>query len=134
MYHFQVIKKRLYKPSLSRNFGTMNHLRNIINRRNVVKDPSKNVNLSEDFLMLMLKSHVLAAFMKYISMDTLESNLDCEELHKSIFLPTDDRKQILCRFIKHHLNDLVDVSATVGMEITLDPLKVKIMYITTVMR
>ena len=114
MYPFQVIWKRLYKPSSSRDFGTMNHLRNIINRRNVVKDPSKNVNSSEDFLMLMLKSHVLAAFMKYLSMDTLESTPDCEELHESIFLPADDRKQILYRFIKKHLNDLVDVSATVG--------------------
>ena len=86
MYHFQVIWKRLYKPPFFiLNFGTMNHLRNIINKRNVVKDPSKNVNLSEDFLMLMLTSHVLAAFMKYISMDTLQSIPDCEELHKSIF-------------------------------------------------
>ena len=31
-----------------------------------VKDPSKNVNSSEDFLMLRLK------FMKYLSMDTLD--------------------------------------------------------------
>ena len=52
-----------------------------------VKDPSKNVNSSEDFLMLRLK------FMKYLSMDTLESTHDCEELHESIFLPSDDRKE-----------------------------------------
>ena len=31
--------------------------------------------------------------MKYLCMDTLESTPDCEELHESIFLPSDDRKE-----------------------------------------
>ena len=39
----------------------MYHLRNGINRTNVPTDPSKNMNAAEDFMVLIIHAHVVAA-------------------------------------------------------------------------
>ena len=57
----QVIWKRLYNPSSGMEKGTMYHLRNGINRTNVPTDPSKNMNAAEDFMVLIIHAHVVAA-------------------------------------------------------------------------
>ena len=61
----QVIWTRLYKTDSSMDGGTMYKLRNLINRRNVVTDPKKDLNACEDFFELITKAHIiLAAAMK----------------------------------------------------------------------
>ena len=52
---------RLYKTNSSQDGGTLYQLRNLINRRNVVGDPKKDMNACEDFFELVTKAHVLAA-------------------------------------------------------------------------
>ena len=54
--------------------GTLYQLRNLINRRNVVSDPSNNVNACEDFLELVVTAHVLAAFMTILGMKCLSDD------------------------------------------------------------
>lgn len=54
------------------NAGTMYQLRNLINRRNVVKDPTDNVAACEEFFLLLTEAHILAAAMTLFSMKTLE--------------------------------------------------------------
>lgn len=52
--------------------GTMYQLRNLINRRNVVKNPTDNVSACEDFFLLLTEAHILAAAMTLFSMKELE--------------------------------------------------------------
>ena len=53
--------------------GTMQQLRNLINRRNVVCNPSKDVNASEDFFLLLVTCHILCAAIKIFKMDGIDS-------------------------------------------------------------
>lgn len=55
----------------------------LINRRNVVKDPSKSVAPCEEFFMLVVEAHVLAAAMHFFKMRSLEDTPSEE------FFPTD---------------------------------------------
>ena len=52
--------------------GTLFQLRNIINRRNVIKDPSKNVSACEEFFFLVTEAHILTAAMAVFQMESLE--------------------------------------------------------------
>ena len=47
-------------------------LRNLINRRNVVKDTKKNVVACEDFMLLLTEAHILAAATTLFGMESLE--------------------------------------------------------------
>jgi hypothetical protein len=51
---------RLYKDTDSTR-GTLKHMRNILNRSAVGKDPSKNVHAIEDLLEVVLAAYVLQA-------------------------------------------------------------------------
>ena len=52
--------------------GTLFQIRNLINRRNVVKDPTKNMNACEDFFTLLTESHILSAAMTVFEMSSFE--------------------------------------------------------------
>ena len=52
--------------------ATMYQLRNLINRRNIVKDPSKNVAASEDFILLLTEVHIVAAAMTVFGMESVD--------------------------------------------------------------
>ena len=67
----QVIWTRLYKTDSSQDGGTMYQLRNLINRRNVVTDPKKDMNACEDFFELITNAHILAAAMQKFNMNNL---------------------------------------------------------------
>ena len=49
--NLQVIWKQLYECSSSRDLVTLYQMRNLINRRNVVNDPTKNVAACEEFFL-----------------------------------------------------------------------------------
>ena len=70
--NFQVIWKRLYDTQSCVDFGTMYQLRNLINRRNVLTKPEKDVNANEDFLTSIVTSHFLAACMHKLGMKSVD--------------------------------------------------------------
>ena len=75
----QVIWKRLYKCSSSKDVGTLYQLRNLINRRNVVSDPTRDVTACEEFFLLVVEAHILYAAMDTFGMtsiDDVPSNTD----------------------------------------------------------
>ena len=75
----QVIWKRLYKFSSSKDVGTLYQLRNLINRRNVVSDPTRDVTACEEFFLLVVEAHILYAAMDTFGMtsiDEVPSNTD----------------------------------------------------------
>ena len=49
----------------------MAHLRNVINRRNVVKKPIDNFNACDDFFMTVVISHILVVAIKYLKLKSL---------------------------------------------------------------
>ena len=49
----------------------MYHLRNLINRRSVVKKPEKNVSACEEFFLLVVEAHICAAVMKVFEMSSV---------------------------------------------------------------
>ena len=51
----------------------MYHLRSLINRTNVPTDPQNNMNAAEDFLLLLLHTHIVAAANVIVSMNPTES-------------------------------------------------------------
>ena len=68
----QVIWKQLYRTSSGMDAGTMYQLRNLINRRNVVKTPKDSVAACEDFFLLLTEAHILAAAMTNFGMESLD--------------------------------------------------------------
>lgn len=60
----QVIWKPLYKTKSGMERGTMYQLRNLINRRNVVKKVKNDMNACEDFFDLIVTGHVIACTME----------------------------------------------------------------------
>ena len=57
----QVIWDMLYTEDSAADQCTLYQLRNLINRRNVPKDPKQDVNATEDFLQLVTDAHIVAA-------------------------------------------------------------------------
>ena len=58
--------------------GTLRQLQKVINRRNVKDEPKDNFSACEDYLLLVVKCHILCAAMEYLNMDSLESTPTCD--------------------------------------------------------
>lgn len=54
-----MIWKNLYSQS-SRDHGTLGHFKSLLNRASVSKDPKKDVNSTVDFLLTVVRGHLLA--------------------------------------------------------------------------
>ena len=80
-----------------RDQGTLYHLRNVINRRNVVDKPMNAVEACEDFFLLVVESHVLAAAMALFGMVATDNTPSNKQFFPagSEKLPPAERKQVL---------------------------------------
>ncbi len=50
----------------------MYQLKNLINRRNVIKKPMDNLDACENFIVLVAKAHILSAAMTIFNMNSLD--------------------------------------------------------------
>lgn len=102
--------QRLFKSGSSLEGGTLQQLRNLINRRNVsastkVKGHANDV---QDFLELVVKCHLVAVSMHYFSMDNVS-----DRPHTSAFpsnlkeLPTQQKWKILHNELCHIVDKYV---------------------------
>lgn len=57
----QLMWERLFTDKSKKEIGTMYHLKNLICRTVVPGDPEKNMNAAEDFMLLLVHTHVVAA-------------------------------------------------------------------------
>ena len=57
----QAIWKRLYWEDSSRDKGTLHHLKHVLNRTSVHKDPGKDLKAAEDFFTLVWEAQVMSA-------------------------------------------------------------------------
>jgi len=93
--------------------GTLYQLRNLINRRNVVSDPSNNVTACEDFFLMVVEAHILSAAMKVFEMKSVEdtpvrrlfpdgsSDLDSLQRRNIMILAIDE---VLKKFVDFNYN------------------------------
>ena len=101
---------RLYKGGSSLEGGTLQQLRNLINRRNIgaATNVVGHVNDVEDFLTLIIRCHVVAAVMHFFSMSSAD-----DEPHTSTFpaniatLPLDEQRKLfidrLCEIVDTYI-------------------------------
>lgn len=68
--------------------GTLQQLRNLINRRNVSLKPSSDIDAASNFLHLVGEAHIVAAATSYLNMQDLESVPE--------IFPTDESAVSLC--------------------------------------
>ena len=65
--------RQLYKYTSSQDGGTLFQLRNLINRRNVIKNVKNDMNATEDFFKDVGISHIVAAALSFFSMENINS-------------------------------------------------------------
>ncbi len=86
----------------SSDHGSLYQLRNILNRTNVVKDPTKNFNACDDFFQSIVSGHVIAAFEEVVPEDFDPS---------TYWMKSDsERKQLLFQFSSEIAEKFVDFS------------------------
>ena len=73
-FAYQVIWKRLYKPTSGLDGGTLFQLRNLINRKNVTQDVKKDMNACEDYFQLVTNAHIAAAVLDVMKVVSLSSS------------------------------------------------------------
>lgn len=89
-----MIWTRFYASS-SLDGGTLQQLRNLVNRRNVSSNPDKSFNATEDFFHLVGKAHIIAACLKYFKMSNAEAVPQENIPTEALLLPNDQRKVAL---------------------------------------
>lgn len=99
------------KTKSSCDVGTLMHLRNVINRRNIKSSPKDDVNAHEDFLQMIVESHILTAAMEFFGMETLQDDPSPHILPPSLNTHTKEEKNdILLSLCKALLSDHVNMS------------------------
>lgn len=71
MYILQVIWKYFFSTKSAAEHGTLYQLRNLVHRTNVVSDPAKDFNACDDFIVLVVTCHILAASLEVFGMKSL---------------------------------------------------------------
>ena len=87
----------------------MYQLRNLINRRNIVKKPVDAVAACEDFIVLVTEAHILSAAMTLFGMKNLDDHPTEEYFpEKSEELGSLQRRNIFILATKHLVHEFVD--------------------------
>ena len=110
----QAIWKKLYNPASGTDHGTLYQLRNLVQRRNVGQKPKKDFNAHDDFFNLVITSHILAAAMEILGMETLEDDpSECLFPPNIGTLSSTERKEVLQQVVSVIVNSYVDINPSV---------------------
>ncbi len=91
--------------------GTLYQLHNLINWRNVGKDPTRNVTAWEDFFLLAVEAHIVTAAMTVFEMSTTDDRPSKAHFPEdSSDLDTLKRRQIVMLAIQKVLGKSVQLS------------------------
>ena len=112
-HSYQVIWKTLYGQT-SRDHGTLGYFKSLLNRTTVKNDPKKEVNASLEFLLTVVKGHILAVACEVLGVTKLDSPLQ---------LPPGLREgdsQSQLSFLRRLALQVVDRCTLVGAALTRD--------------
>ena len=77
--------------------GTLYQLRNLLNRRNVTKQPMSDVNANEDFIEVVVVAYILVAVMSYLGMKSLDDVPSVSIISPDLWMEDDSvRRSVLC--------------------------------------
>ena len=89
----------------------MYQLGNLINRRNIINTPEKNVNASEDFIRLLVNARMLTASTQCFALESLDGIPPTSVVDEDIWLYNkEDRMKVLYSLCKSLVNRFVDLS------------------------
>lgn len=88
----------------------MYRIRNLINRRNISNNPSKNVDPSEDFIQTVLEAHILTAAMEIFEMDSLNDEPHNASLFSTADMTTAQKCDEFLKAVMIIVNSVVDIS------------------------
>ncbi len=103
--------KQYYNTSSGRDGGTLYQLRNLINRRNVIKKPMDNLDACEDFIVLVIEAHILSAAMTIFKMNRLDDRPSMMfSPDKSEDLTADQQTRLVLLAIAQFVDTFVDTN------------------------
>ena len=101
----------MYKSTSASDVGTIFQLCNLINRKNIGNKPSKDVNAFEDFFHLIVESHVLAAAMEFLGMESIDDKPAADIFPPTVWmLSQEERRAILTSVCEAIVDEFVDIS------------------------
>ena len=103
----QVIWKRLYSSCSGMDTGTLFQLRNVINRRNVITDISKDLTACEEFMQLATIAHVMSAAIQIAGVTNMS------ELSSKI-MSTDKPMAAVKSLVKTLISEMVRIEYIAG--------------------
>ena len=116
LYYFQVIWKHFFSTSSAAEHGTLYQLRNLLGRSNVVTDPARDFNACEDFLLVVVSGHIIAAAMKSLGMKTMDDSSPTADTvigsdpYSLWMLGDEERKKVLDSICSDVLEKYIDFS------------------------
>ena len=108
----QLIWRYFYSAKSAAEHGTLYQIRNAINRRNVVQKPLKDFNACEDFFILVVECHILAASMEMMKVKTKEDTPSTSLIPDGVdtwVRDDEDRRKILEAVCKEVVSTFVNV-------------------------
>ena len=107
-----MVWKCLYDTKSFLHVGTLCHLRNVIDRRNISANAVDDFNACDDFFLTVVECHVIAAAMQYLEMTKQDDMPTHELLHCDLWLEdTETRKNILEKVTSEISLSFIDVFA-----------------------
>lgn len=106
----QVYWSILYKCTSSQEGGTLFQLRNLINRRNVLKDVRNDMNATEDFFETVAVGHIIAATLQFFGMQGISDTPHNQSLQDAVELPHAEKWLVLSTCIGDLLQKFVSSS------------------------
>ena len=94
--------------------GTLYQLRNRLNRTNV-KDPKTDFNACDDFFVLVISCHIIAATLAMLKMESVDDTPSADAIHNphSLWMESAElRKSVVERICQAVVNSYVDISFT----------------------
>ncbi len=104
-FFLQVFWKRLFKTTSGTQKGTLCQLRKLINRRNVTKRPKSDVNAAEDFVEVVVISHVLTAVMTYLEMSSFTDAPSCTSVPENLWMEDEKKRRDTLECIANRVVD-----------------------------
>lgn len=113
-----MVWKSLYDTKSFLDIGTLCHLRNVINRRNISANAADDFNACDDFFLTVVQCHIVAAAMQYFEMtkqddmpthDLLDCNLWLEDVEtRKNILESEISLSFVDIFAHHDLTDDIE--------------------------
>ena len=117
----QVIWKYFYSPTSCSQQGTLYQLRNVIKRTNVVKTPIDGFDACEDFFVLVIHSHIVAAAMEQLGISTVDDYPTKLPNAETIWTKKNyEREKILCKIVSNILDTFTSISYNISAPIDED--------------